>query len=189
MVRLDFIFIQPLLTYEALFTSSFTDTSAHFRLGSSSFLLHEKWEKNWRELWTAFTSENLKNYFRRNTTFLAFNAPFHGIHRRNVQVLAQQADLINTHSVFNMEGSGVTDNNVMMKICVTTSAHVVRGCNVTTCFRNLIPCTFVIWKCARGTLVSRVELVKTVGKFSDLYFGLFLTNFWTLNLLQHVFWF
>ena len=72
-----------------------------------------------------------------------------------------------------MEGSGVTDNNVMMKICVTTSAHVVRACNVTTCFRNLIPCT----KCARGTLVSRVELVNTVGKFSDLYFGLFLTNF------------
>ena len=51
--------------------------------------------------------------------------------------------------------------------CVTTAAHVFRACNVTTCFWNLTLCKFAI-----GSVL--VEL-KTVGKFSNLYFGLFLT--------------
>ena len=55
----------------------------------------------------------------------------------------------------------------------TTAAHVFRACNVTTCFWNLTPCKFVnFWKCARGTIVSIVEL-KTVGKFFWLVFRLF----------------
>ena len=62
----------------------------------------------------------------------------------------------------------------LVDIVVTTAAHVFRACNVTTWLFVSLP----FWKCTRGT-----HRLKTVGKFSDLYFGLFLTNFWTLNSL------
>ena len=58
----------------------------------------------------------------------------------------------------------------------TTAAQVLRACKVTTYFLNLTLCKFAILE------VVLVEL-KTVGKFSDLYFGLVLTNFSTLNSL------